>query len=562
MSFSDLPPLPKKKSLKENQVAKKPRKPSKKEVKAKELKSKANALEKFIEKSRKDAETEAERRKLKKLEAQAKAAAYLAKRKQHGVIPEEIAQAIPQDLKEELVKGKEIVFEPYPKQLLYLQADEDHVLAGGGRASGKSQAFIFEPLSWVGNPRFRGLFIRRNLTDLRDLIRRCQDMYTKLIPSVQWKVKENIFVFPSGATIEYGHLDSEQDVEKYRGQEYAFIGIDEISQIPEFDWVSRLLGSLRCSDPNQKVYFRATTNWTGIGIDWVKEYWHVDEMPQGKTIIEKSEVSLPDGTKKEVVLTKKWFNSTIFDNPKMANDAQYLAFLNSQPEYLKRAWLYGETSSVEGIAFPDFDKSKHVIEPFDIPDRWKKYTGCDYGRGDGAGNIWIAIDPATSDVYVYREFVANMKQHKEKLSAAEFASKCLMAEGESEYIQWRIIDGSLYDQRGSSEPSLYEEMKKEGFFARPADKSKGSRVAGKNKLHELLRHAEGKPKLYIFNTCPTLIKMFSTIPVDVNNAEDVDTHHPSDHVYDALRYVVMSRPSSRPKLVGDNKPIIYTWSKR
>lgn len=427
--------------------------------------------------------------------------------------------------------------------------------------SGKSACFIFEPLQWVGNKNFHGLFIRRNLVDLRDLIRRCQDMYQRLIPSVQWKVKENVFVFPSGATIEFGHLDSEQDVEKYRGQEFTFIGLDEISQIPDYTWVSRLLGSLRSSDPDLRVYFRATTNWTGIGIDWVKEYWHIDTVEQGKTVVEKSAMLLPDGSTKEVVLTKKWFNSTIFDNPKMANDTQYLAFLNSQPEYLKRAWLYGETTSVEGVAFPDFVKQKHVIEPFEIPSGWKKYTGCDYGRGDGAANVWIAIDPATQDVYCYREYVANMKQHKVKLSASEFAAACLETEGNSEYVQWRIIDGSLYDKRGSSEPSLYDEMRKVGFIARPADKSKGSRVAGKNKIHELLRIENDKPKFFVFNNCPTLVKMFMTIPVDANNAEDVNTDFYLDHIYDALRYVLMSRPSHRPKLIGSNMPIIYNWRK-
>jgi hypothetical protein len=245
----------------------------------------------------------------------------------------------------------------------------------------------------------------------------------------------------------------------------------------------------------------------------------------------------------------------------MSGDAQYLAFLNSQPEYLKRAWLYGETTSVEGIAFTDFDRAKHVLEPFPIPSNWPRYTGCDYGRGDGAANVWLTIDPKTQNIYVYREFVANMRQHKEKLSASEFAAGALEAESPDEYIKWRIIDGSLWDKRGSSEPSLYEEMKREGFLARPADKGPGSRVAGKNKLHELLRHAENKPKLFIFNTCPTAIKMFLSIPVDKHNAEDVDTDSPMDHIYDALRYVIMSRPSSRPKLIGNNTPIQYTWSR-
>lgn len=486
--------------------------------------------------------------------------AYVMRKKNAGVLPEEIKDIADGAVARDIVKNNKVVFQPFPKQQEYLESDEDHVLFGGGRAGGKSQAFIFEPLRLVPNGNFRGLFIRRNLTDLRDLIRRCQDMYKQLFPSVQWKVKENIFVFPSGATIEFGHLDSEQDVEKYRGQEYCHIGVDEISQIPEFDWISRLLGSLRSSDQDLKTYFRATTNWTGIGVDWVKDYFHVDAKPQGRTIVEKSTIKLPDGTTKEVILTKKWFNSTIFDNPIMANDAQYLAFLNSQPEYLKRAWLYGETTSVDGIAFPDFSKETHVVPAFEIPKGWRRFSGADYGYKDGAANIWITVSP-DDELYVYREYVCNKKKDTgTHYTAKEFALKCLEIENEAkEYHVKRTIDGSVWDKRGAYEPSLYDEMRQVGYLATPADQSAGSRKAGKNKIHELLRTKPdtGKPSLFVLDNCVNVIKMFYGLPLDTKNAEDVDTDHPLDCEYDALRYVLMSRPSGKPKLSGSNTPIIY-----
>jgi len=47
--------------------------------------------------------------------------------------------------------------------------------------------------------------------------------------------------------------------------------------------------------------------------------------------------------------------------------------------------------------------------------------------------------------------------------------------------------------------------------------------------------------LQIFNTCPNLIKELQSIPLDKRNPEDVDTHA-ADHAYDALRYLIMSRP--------------------
>ena len=48
-------------------------------------------------------------------------------------------------------------------------------------------------------------------------------------------------------------------------------------------------------------------------------------------------------------------------------------------------------------------------------------------------------------------------------------------------------------------------------------------------------------RLHIFNKCPNLIRELQSIPLSKTNPEDVDTHA-SDHAYDALRYLIMSRP--------------------
>jgi len=51
----------------------------------------------------------------------------------------------------------------------------------------------------------------------------------------------------------------------------------------------------------------------------------------------------------------------------------------------------------------------------------------------------------------------------------------------------------------------------------------------------------GRPRLQIFNTCPNLIRELQGIPLSKTRPEDVDTNA-SDHAYDALRYLIMSRP--------------------
>jgi hypothetical protein len=89
---------------------------------------------------------------------------------------------------------------------------------------------------------------------------------------------------------------------------------------------------------------------------------------------------------------------------------------------------------------------------------------------------------------------------------------------------------------------------------RPADRSAGSRVAGKNEIHRRLQidTFTEKPRMVIFNTCTQLIADLPTIPLDKNNPEDVDTKYSSDHTVDAVRYGVMSRPRSRGIFEFDN----------
>ena len=82
---------------------------------------------------------------------------------------------------------------------------------------------------------------------------------------------------------------------------------------------------------------------------------------------------------------------------------------------------------------------------------------------------------------------------------------------------------------------------------------RGSRVAGKNELHRRLQvdeHTE-EPRLVIFNNCTQLISQLPSLPLDKKNSEDVDTNS-MDHMYDALRYGVMTRPRSS---IWDYNPV-------
>ena len=50
-----------------------------------------------------------------------------------------------------------------------------------------------------------------------------------------------------------------------------------------------------------------------------------------------------------------------------------------------------------------------------------------------------------------------------------------------------------------------------------------------------------EPRLVFFNNCTNTVAQLPSIPLDKKNPEDVDTQS-EDHLYDALRYGIMSRP--------------------
>jgi len=102
-----------------------------------------------------------------------------------------------------------------------------------------------------------------------------------------------------------------------------------------------------------------------------------------------------------------------------------------------------------------------------------------------------------------------------------------------------VLDTSAWARTGTTGPTVGETLQRAGHKLRRADKN---RIQGKIQIHEYLRvQQSGRPRLQIFNTCPNLIRELQGIPLDKNNPEDVDTHA-SDHAYDALRYLIMSRP--------------------
>ena len=458
--------------------------------------------------------------------------------------PKVHAQAKPEQV--EVEEAQKVIFQPNKgPQTEFLSSTEREVLYGGSAGGGKSYAMLADPVRYFNNPHFRGLLIRRTTEELRELISVSKQLYPQAIPNIRFMERDKTWVAPSGATLWMSYLDRDDDVTRYQGQAFSWIGFDELTQWGSpypFDYMRSRLRTAKGSGLD--LYQRATSNPGGAGHSWVKKMF-IDPAPHNTsfwaTDLETGQIlQMPKGHSQEgkPLFKRRFIPATLFDNPYLAEDGMYEANLLSLPEYQRKQLLEGNWDVNEGAAFPEWNRQIHVVEPYNIPNSWTKFRACDYGYGSHTGVVWLAVTPS-EQLVVYRELYAS------RVLATDLADMVLEAEQEDGTIRYGVLDSSLWHKRGDTGPSLAEQMIIKGCRWRPSDRSKGSRIAGKNEIHRRLQVDEftEEPRIVFFNTCTNIISQLPSIPLDKNNSEDVDTKA-EDHLYDALRYGVMTRPRS------------------
>jgi len=419
------------------------------------------------------------------------------------------------------VAEENVIFRPNDgPQTDFLAASETDVLYGGAAGGGKSYAMLVDPLRYAHRGAHRALILRRSMPELRELIDKSRELYPKAFPGCKYKEVEKLWNFPSGAKIEFGFLERDADVYRYQGQAYSWIGFDEIThQATEFSW-NYLASRLRTTDPEIIPYMRCTANPGGVGAHWVKKRYITPSPPN-----ESFEGS--DG------LSRKFIPARLDDNPYLAHDGRYEQMLKALPPTQRRQLLEGDWEVAEGAAFTEFDRNVHIVDPFEIPIHWDRIKGIDYGYASESACVWGAIDRDDNTLIIYREL------YRKGLLATDLAFMLTEMELNDPMSVPGVLDTACWNRTGQTGPTVGETLVKAGHKLRRADKN---RVAGKIQIHEYLKvQQSGRPKLQIFNTCPNLIRELQSIPLDKSNPEDVDTHA-QDHAYDALRYLIMSRP--------------------
>ena len=186
---------------------------------------------------------------------------------------------------------KYIPYDPTPKQRAFLlMNDTREVLYGGAAGGGKSIAQLMGALQFVDIPGYSAILFRRTYADLSlpgALIDVSKQWLMPFVESneVKWSEKDKKYTFPSGATLNFGYLENDNDCYRYQGAEFQYIGIDECTHVSPSNYrymFSRLRKPKTLQVP---LRFRATCNPGGMYGEYYYQRFFVEGKENGRIFI-------------------------------------------------------------------------------------------------------------------------------------------------------------------------------------------------------------------------------------------------------------------------------------
>lgn len=228
-----------------------------------------------------------------------------------------------------------------------------------------------------------------------------------------------------------------------------------------------------------------------------------------------------------------WFKSELHDRAKAGHpDYDWITFESRMnPAFPTQEWddakerlpawkfdlfYRGRLTRPAGMIY-DVWTDEHTIKPFRIPDDWPRFVGQDYG-GVNTAAVFLAEDPNTHTLYLYREYLAGgltIQQHTDALLATEPSIERAVGGARSEE-QWRRDFGAAGLK----------------VYAPPVHEVE----VGINRAYGLLKSG----RLRVFDTCSGFIEEIETYSRKLDE-NDQPTEQIEDkekfHRLDAFRYV-------------------------
>jgi hypothetical protein len=379
--------------------------------------------------------------------------------------------------------------------------------------------------------------------------------------------------FWNGSKIYLCHCEHEKHRFKYQGAEIHVLLIDELTHFTEkiYRFLRQRVRMVGIVVPERyrgkfpRIVCGA--NPGGVGHQMVKTSFIDGRVPMAIERVHKSEGGM----------LRQYIPARLEDNPSMAEfDPGYEDRLHGLgSEALVRAMRWGDWDVVEGAFFDNYRRDRHVIKPFAIPEHWLRFRAGDWGSAKPFCFGWYAVASedfiAAPGVVIPRGALVKYREwygiaHNEngdfipdkgvKMNAGLVGAE--LAEREAgESIAYGVLDPSAFSEDGG--PSIAERIlrgapgpegtHRRGVVFRRADNARvasSGAMGGWDQLRARLDgDGDGRPMLFLFETCTHTIRTVPALQHDENRPEDLDTTA-EDHPADETRYACMSRPYQRP----------------
>lgn len=460
------------------------------------------------------------------------------------------------------------------------------ILYEGTRGPGKTDAQVMFYRKFVGRGYgafWKGVIFDREYKNLDDLIGKSQRWFPKFRDGAKFLASKSDYrwVWPTGEELLFRQAKKLSDYWNYHGQEFPFIGWNELTKYPTSELYEAMMSCNRSSFvpalnrvfnaegtsvelPPIPLVVLSTTNPYGAGHNWVKHKF-IDVANPGVVVKRTSEVFNPQTQQREeVTKTQVRIFGSYKENTYLS--PEYILELESiRDENKRRAWLWGDWDIVAGGALDDL-WGPHVILPrFKVPKQWYIDRSFDWGSSHPFSVGWWATangeevtlpdgrvfcPPAGTLIRINEWYgTAEIGTNKGlRLSAKEIAEgikereAAMLAEG---WIQTTVKAGPADNQISNVNEKDTESIKKKmedlGVEWTNSDKKAGSRVNGLQLVRDRLKATESneEPGLYFMDNCRACLATLPVLPRDAKNEDDIDTDS-EDHIYDDVRYRVLA----------------------